>query len=103
MGTEGSTTPASPSLGNSLTRWSCRAVSCSLEKELDADSGASVRSLLKSCWSLRAERAAELSADPASQRVDAQVATANLLITITGGFFGQASEDEWLTAPARAC
>ncbi|KAL1510642.1 hypothetical protein AB1Y20_006941 [Prymnesium parvum] len=82
---------ATPTVG----RW-LFAVLARLEKELGADEAATVRSLLKTCWELRARRAEELGREDAA-RVPSDVATLNLLITITGGFFGQASSDEWLT------
>lgn len=68
----------------------------SLDKELDADNAATVRSLLKTCWSLRADRATLLASETADTPCE-EVATLSLLITIAGGFFGQASIDEWLT------
>ena len=58
-----------------------------------------MRALLKRCWRLRADRAAELESDAAHAGAQ-EVATLNVLITLTGGIFGQASEDEWLTAAA---
>ena len=58
-----------------------------------------VRALLKKCWRLRAERAAELESDSAHACAQ-EVATLNVLITVTGGIFGQAPEEEWLT-PSR--
>lgn len=101
------------------------AVLVRLEKELDADTAATVRSIFRTCTSLRATLAEPSSSSSLNggectpntsacsssgeapdlvathlspQERVRRVSVLNLLITLSGGFFGQAPAEEWLGA-----
>ena len=67
-----------------------------------ADGAAAIRALLKTCWAQRSALAAALTTTLAgSSGLYTGTATLNVCITLAGGFFGQAPEDEWLTPDER--
>lgn len=68
---------------NTLSRDDCLwlfALCAAVDSPLDADTSAALRSLLRKCASLRAEKTT----------VDDEVVMLNILATISGGYFGQA-------------
>jgi|LauGreDrversion4_1035100.scaffolds.fasta_scaffold32269_2 survival of motor neuron protein-interacting protein 1 len=88
-----------------LARWAFAALMRLENAYHDADTGAAVRALYTSCSAVRAELGAALLANggaaasawsalpaPAARRV----ARLNVLITLSGGLFGQAPRDEWM-------
>ena len=88
-----------------LARWAFAALMRLENAQHDADTGAAVRALYTSCCAVRAELGAALLANggatasawsalpaPAARRV----ARLNVLITLSGGLFGQAPRDEWI-------
>ncbi len=81
-----------------LARW-MYAVLARLDKVMDADTCSTVRGLFNLCVQLRAELADSPSLQQTEQQGSdeaARLAALNVLITLCGGFFRQAPDDEWL-------